>query len=65
MQLDRIYTYGHHFKKDAEKLEQVQSRATRMIRGLEIKPYEETLKELDIFSLEKRTQKGDMTPLFE
>ena len=30
-----------HFKKDADKLERVQRRATRMIGGLETKPYGE------------------------
>ncbi|KAF7246536.1 SLIT-ROBO Rho GTPase-activating protein 1 [Varanus komodoensis] len=32
-------TWTPHFKKDADKLERVQRRVTRMIQGLETKPY--------------------------
>ena len=43
--------------KKMDLLERVQWRATKMIKGLEHLPYEESLSNLALFSL-KKTQRG-------
>ena len=53
------------FRKDIDAKERVQHRASRMILGLARLSFEERLKEMGLYSLERRRLRGDTIEMFE
>jgi len=60
-----IQLWGLQHRKDMDLFEQVQRRATKMSKGMEHLSHEERVRELGLFSLEKRRLQGDLVGAFQ
>jgi len=60
-----IQLWSPQHRKDKDLLEQVQRRATKIARGLERHSYEERLRELGLFCLQKRRLWADHIAAFQ
>ncbi|KAJ7406811.1 hypothetical protein WISP_121822 [Willisornis vidua] len=60
-----IQLWGPQHRKDTDLMEQVQRKATKMIRGLEHLSYEYKLRELGLFNLEKERLQSDLIVAFQ
>ena len=60
-----IQMQSPRYSRDMDLLECVQRRATKMIKGMEQLSYEDRLRELGLFSLQKRRLPGDVIAAFQ
>ncbi len=64
-----ILEYGQqasspYLRRDTALMERIQRLATRMVKGMRELPYEDRLRRLNIFSLERRRLRGDLILAF-
>ena len=57
--------WNPQYRRDMDLLERIQRRGTKMVQGIEHPHYEDRLRELGLFSLEKRRPWEDLRATFQ
>ena len=60
-----IQFWSPYFRKYIDKVERIQRKVTKIILRLRSKPFEELLKELNLFSSSKHRLRGDLIEVFK
>jgi len=60
-----VQAWSPHLIKNKDCLEQIQRRATKLVKGLKKLTYEDRLKQLGIYSLETRRLRGDLIEVYK
>ena len=60
-----VPVWNPHLKKDIDKLENIQHRATRLCPSIKKKRYEDRLKIMRLTTLVTRRKRGDLIQLFK
>ena len=60
-----VQFWSPNLRKDVERLEKIQKRATKMIADIGHKSYSRRLEELNLFSLEQRRTRGQLIQVFK
>jgi len=57
--------WSPQYRRDIDLLGHVQRRAKKIIHGMEQLSYKDSLRELGLFTLEKRRLQGDLKEIFQ
>ncbi|KAK4827589.1 hypothetical protein QYF61_019491, partial [Mycteria americana] len=60
-----VQFWAPQYKRDMDVQDRVQQRATEMIKSLEQLTYDESLREMGLFSLEKRRLRGELVNIYK